>query len=92
MEKEKGLKGLTRVLDERKNSWLIEIEAYMTRSYQWEMYRLLRKDCGDIIHKETTFWMPASHFCIISPLSRPYLFMNSLSGVQVITHILRDSL
>ena len=53
--KRKGQKVLTEFWMKEKNSWLIEIEEYVTHSCLWEMYRLLKKDCGDIIRREMTF-------------------------------------
>ena len=53
--KRKVYKGLTEFWMKEKNAWLIEIEEYMIHFCLWEMYRLLKRDCGDIIHKKMTF-------------------------------------
>ena len=53
--KRKGQKFLIEFWMKEKNSWLIEIEAYMTHSCLWGMYQLLKKYCGDIIRREMTF-------------------------------------
>ena len=55
MEKEKGLEGLNRVLDE-KEEFLVDRDGGVYDSFlSMGMYQLLRKDCGSIIHKETAF-------------------------------------